>query len=92
MATFSKRVYVSTPTYGTEPDMEIPFVPKVIRAAQLDDGDFAYVSFDGVTDACVLLNDVRSMSSLMEWRWQMGRKVWLRSGGGSVDMQIIAEA
>lgn len=92
MATYSKMLTVSAGTYSTAPDLEIPFVPKVIRACCFGTATVPYVSFDGVTDAAALLNDVKSPSSVMEWRWQMGPKVWLRSHSGSVDVQIIAES
>lgn len=92
MATYSKVVTVTASAYSTAPDLQIPYVPKVIRACNMNEGDVAYVSFDGVNDAAALLDDVKSPSSVMEWRWQLGQKVWLRSAGGSVDVQIIAEA
>lgn len=92
MATFSKVVTVSSATYSTAPDMEIPFVPKVIRACNMNGAVVAVVSFDGMQDAAALVADVKSPSSVMEWHWQLGRKVWLRAVGGSVSVQIIAEA
>lgn len=92
MATFSKVQTVSSTTYTTAPTAEIPFVPKVIRACNMDAGAIAYVSFDGVTDAAALVADVKSPSSVMEWRWQFGQKVWLRTAGGAVSVQVIVEA
>ena len=92
MATYSKVLTVSTDTYETAADIQLQFVPKVIRACCLSNSEMAYVSFDGVSDAAALLNDVKSPSSVMEWRWQMGQKIWLRTDGGSADVQIIVEA
>lgn len=92
MATMSIRLNVNNYDYETDPSVVIPFVPKVIRACNMDGVDLAFVSFDGTTDAAVLLNDVKSPSSVMEWRWQMGLKVWLRADSSPVLVQIIAEA
>lgn len=91
MATYSKVISVAAASYATAPDVEIPFVPKVVRACCLTEAAMPYVSFDGVTDAAALKNDVKSPSSVMEWRWQMGQKVWLKAAG-AVSVQIIAEA
>lgn len=90
MATFSK-VVAATASYATSPDVVIPFVPKVIRVCCMGTAAMPSVSFDGLTDAAVLLNDVKSPSSVMEWRWQMGQKVWIKASS-TVDVQIIAES
>lgn len=92
MATYSKRITVTATSYSTAPDIELQFVPKVIRACNMDAGAIAVVSFDGMTDAAALVADVKSPSSVMEWRWQMGQKIWLKSLSGSVAVQIIVEA
>jgi len=92
MATYSKMLTVSSGTYSTAADIELPFVPKVIRACNMNGAVVAVVSFDGMTDAAALVADVKSPSSVMEWHWQMGQKIWLRSISGSVVVQIIAES
>ena len=92
MATFSKVVTVTAAAYTTAPDVVIPFVPKVIRACNMDGGDIAFVSMDGMTDAMALSADVKSPSSVQQWNWQLATKVWLRTASASVDVQIIAES
>lgn len=92
MANYSKVVSVSSATYTTAPDLEIPFVPKRIRVMNMDAAAMAYVSLDGRQDDVALLNDVKSPSSSHEWSWQICQKVWLRTGGGAVSVQIVAEA
>lgn len=92
MSTFSKVVNVSTTSYTTAPDVEFPFEPKIVTAQNLDGGDVAYVSFDGMTDAAGLLNNPLAPASVCRWEWQFGRKVWLQSGGSPVLVQIIAES
>lgn len=92
MANYSKIVSVSAATYSTAPDLEIPFVPKRIRVMNMDAAAVAYVSLDGREDDVALLNDVKSPSSSHEWMWQISRKVWLRTGGAAVSVQIVAEA
>lgn len=92
MANYSKLVTVSSATYSTAADVEIPFVPKRIRVMNMDEGDVGYVSLDGRVDAVALLNDVKSPSSSHEWMWQISQKVWLRTGGAAVQVQIVAEA
>lgn len=92
MATFSKVIPVSATSYSTAPDVEFPFQPKLVTAQNLDGGDVAYVSFDGVTDAAGLLNNPVAPASTHRWEWQYGTKVWLQSGGSPVLVQIIAES
>ena len=92
MANFSKVVSVAASSYATNPDVVIPFVPKRIRVMNMDEGDLAFVSLDGRLDDVALLNDVKSPSSSHEWMWQISRKVWLRTNGASVQVQIVAEA
>ena len=92
MANYSKLVTVTSATYSTAADVEIPFVPKRIRVMNMDEGDLAFVSLDGRLDDVALLNDVKSPSSSHEWMWQISRKVWLRTNGASVQVQIVAEA
>lgn len=92
MANYSKLVTVTATTYSTAADVEIPFVPKRIRVMNMDEGDLAFVSLDGRLDDVALLNDVKSPSSSHEWMWQISRKVWLRTNGASVQVQIVAEA
>lgn len=92
MATYSKVVTVTATTYATAPDVVIPFVPKVIRACNMNAGDIAFVSMDGVTDSAALLNDVKSPSSVQQWTWQLATKVWLKTTSASVVVQIIAES
>ncbi len=92
MANYSKLVTVTSATYNTAADAEIPFVPKRIRVMNMDEGDLAFVSLDGRLDDVALLNDVKSPSSSHEWMWQISRKVWLRTNGASVQVQIVAEA
>lgn len=92
MATYSKVLTVSSATYGTAADVEIPFVPKVIRACNMDEAAVAFVSFDGVNDSAALVDDIKSPSSVQQWTWQLATKVWLRTAGAGVSVQIIAEA
>ena len=92
MANYSKVVTVSSATYSTAADVEIPFVPKRIRVMNMDAGALAYASLDGREDAVALLADVKSPSSSHEWMWQISQKVWLRTGGAAVQVQIVAEA
>lgn len=92
MANYSKLVTVTATSYSTAPDVEIPFVPKRIRVMNMDEGDTALVSLDGRTDSVALLNDVKSPSSSHEWMWQISQKVWLRTNGASVLVQVVAEA
>ncbi len=92
MANYSKLVTVSATSYSTAADVEIPFVPKRIRVMNMDEGDLAFVSLDGKLDDVALLNDVKSPSSSHEWMWQISRKVWLRTAGNAVQVQIVAEA
>lgn len=91
MATYSSTVAVSSGTYAAV-DVTIPFVPKRIRACNMDGGDVAFVSFDGVTDAASLSDNVLSPSSCQEWFSQLAVKVWLRTAGSAVQVQILAEA
>jgi len=91
MATFSKLVSVSATSYSTA-DAVIPFVPKRIRACNMDGGDVAFVSFDGITDAAAVSDNVLSPSSCQEWVSQLATKVWLRTNGSAVQVQIVAEA
>ena len=92
MANFSAMVTVSVTSYNMAPDVVIPFVPKRIRVMNMDGGDVAYASLDGREDAVAVLNDVKSPSSSHEWMWQISQKVWLRTDGGAVLVQIVAEA
>ena len=92
MATYSKVVTVLDTDYLTDPDVVIPFVPKVIRACNMDGGDIAFVSMDGRTDAAALSADVKSPSSVQEWTWQLATRVWLKTSSANVDVQIIAES
>ena len=92
MANFSKVVTVSATSYSTLPDVEIPFVPKRIRVMNMDEADVGYVSLDGRVDAVALLDDVKSPSSSHEWMWQISQKVWLRTAGNAVQVQVVAEA
>lgn len=92
MATYSKIVTVVDTDYLTEPDVVIPFVPKVIRACNMDGGDIAFVSMDGRTDAAALSEDMKSPSSVQKWTWQLATKVWLKTANAGVDVQIIAES
>ncbi len=92
MANYSALVTVTATSYATDPDVEIPFVPKRIRVMNMDEGDLAAVSLDGRTDSVVLLNDVKSPSSSHEWIWQISRKVWLKTAGTSVQVQVVAES
>ena len=91
MATYSKVVTVSSTTYSTA-DVVIPFVPKRIRACNMDGGDLAFVSFDGRTDAGQMSDNILSPSSCQEWCWQLATLVWLRTNGSAVQVQIVAEA
>ncbi len=91
MATYSKTVAVTAGTYAAA-DVTIPFVPKRIRACNMDGGDVAFVSFDGVTDAAALSENVLSPSSCQEWMNQLAVLVWLRTNGSAVQVQIVAEA
>jgi hypothetical protein len=91
MATYSKTVAVTAGTYAAV-DVTIPFVPKRIRACNMDGGDLAFVSFDGVTDAAALSENVLSPSSCQEWMNQLAVLVWLRTNGSAVQVQIVAEA
>lgn len=91
MANYSALVTVTATSYSTAPDVELPFVPKRIRVCNMDEGDLAFVSLDGRTDSVALLNDVKSPSSSHEWMWQISRKVWLKTAGASVLVQIVAE-
>lgn len=92
MANFSKVVSVAAGSYATDPDVIIPFVPKRIRVMNMDAAALAYVSLDGHQDDVALLNDVKSPSSSHEWSWQICQKVWLRTGGAAVSVQIVAES
>ncbi len=92
MANYSKVVSVAAGSYATNPDVVIPFVPKRIRVMNMDAAAMAYVSLDGHQDDVALLNDVKSPSSSHEWSWQICQKVWLRTGGAAVSVQIVAEA
>jgi hypothetical protein len=91
MATFSKIVNVSSTTYATAPDVEFPFNPKLVTVQNLNGGDVAYVSFDGVNDAGALSNTTTSPASCHTWCWQFSRKVWLQTAGSAVVVQVIAE-
>lgn len=92
MANYSKVVSVAVGSYATTPDLIIPFVPKRIRVMNMDGAALAYVSLDGRQDDVALLNDVKSPSSSHEWSWQISQKVWLRTGGAAVSVQVVAEA
>lgn len=91
MATYSTTKTVSASTYQTAADIVLPFDPKRVIVCSMDGADTAYVSFDGKTDAGALINNVLSPSSKQEWRWQFGRKVWLRTTSVAVKVQVIAE-
>lgn len=92
MANYSKVISVAAGSYATGPDVVIPFVPKRIRVMNMDGAAIAYASLDGHQDAVALLNDLKSPSSSHEWMWQISQKVWLRTGGGAVSVQVVAEA
>lgn len=92
MANFSKVVSVVAGSYATDADVIIPFVPKRIRVMNMDAGAMAYASLDGRQDDVALIADVKSPSSSHEWSWQICQKVWLRTGGAAVSVQIVAEA
>ena len=91
MATYSTIVTVSVSAYTADPSIVFPFDPKRVTVCNMDAADMAYVSFDGKLDSAGLLNDVKSPSSKQEWMWQFSRKIWLRTGGSAVKMQVIAE-
>ena len=92
MANYSKVVSVVAGSYATDADVIIPFVPKRIRVMNMDAGAMAYASLDGRQDDVALIADVKSPSSSHEWSWQICQKVWLRTGGAAVSVQIVAEA
>lgn len=93
MATYSQVLTVSAATYNTAPDIVLPFYQaKRIRFCNMDAADVAYISFDGVTDAGAVLNNVVSPSSVQEWQWQFVSKVWLRTAGSAVQVQVVAES
>lgn len=92
MAVYSTVVTVSVTAYTAEPSIVFPFDPKRVTVCNMDAADMGYVSFSGNLDSGALLNDVKSPSSKQEWVWQYGRKLWLRTGGNAVKLQVIAEA
>ncbi len=91
MATYSKVLTVSATAYTSAPDIVFPWDPKRVTVCNMNAADVAYVSFGGVEDSGALLNDVKSPSSKQEWMWQFSRKLWLRTGGNAVQVQVIAE-
>lgn len=93
MATYSKVQTVSSATYNTAPDIVVPFPQsKRIRFCNMDAAAVAYISFDGVTDAGAVLNNVQSPSSVQEWQWQFITKIWLRTAGAAVQVQVLVES
>ena len=92
MATYSKVVTISNATYNTAPDIHLPFPQaKRIRFCNMSGANVAFISFDGVTDAGAVLNDVKSPSSAQEWQWQFIEKIWLRAAGAT-QVQVIVES
>ena len=92
MATYSQVLTVTSATYSTAPDIVLPFPQaKRIRFCNMDAADVAYISFDGVTDAGAVLNDVKSPSSVQDWMWQFIQKIWLRADGAT-KVQIVVES
>lgn len=93
MATFSQVLTVSNAVYSTAPDIVIPFPqPKRVRFCNMNGGDLAALSFDGVSDAGTVAADVKSPSSVQEWQWQFSAKIWLRTLGAAVSVQVVAES
>lgn len=93
MATFSQIETVSSANYSTAPDIVLPFPqPKRVRFCNMDGGDLACISFDGVNDAGTVSDDVKSPSSVQEWQWQFTSKIWLRTLGNPVSVQVVAES
>lgn len=93
MATFSQLANVPNVVYNSAPDIVVPFPQaKRIRFCNMSAADVAFISFDGVTDAGAVLNNVMSPSSVQEWQWQFVTKIWLRTAGSAVDVQVVVEA
>lgn len=93
MATYSKVMSVANAAYNTAPDIVLPFPQaKRIRFCNMDAAAVAYISFDGVTDAGAVLNNVLSPSSVQEWQWQFITKMWVRTAGAAVSVQVLAES
>lgn len=96
MASFSKVLTVSSATYPAlaSPNVVIDSViqPKRVVAQNVNAAAKVYVSFDGVNDHGMLLDNVLSPMCQCEWVWQLAQKVWLRSDGGTATLvQVIAE-
>ncbi len=96
MASFSKVLTVTSASYSplASPSVEIDSViqPKRIVAQNVDAADRVYVSFDGVNDHAMLLDNVLSPMCQMEWVWQLVQKVWLRTATGTAtEVQVVAE-
>jgi hypothetical protein len=93
MSTYSKVLTVSSATYSTAPDIVLPFSQaKRIRFCNMNAADVAFISFDGFTDAGAALNNVLSPSSVQEWQWQFVSKIWLRTAGVAVQVQVLSES
>ena len=93
MATYSQVLTVSATSYSTAPDIVLPFPQaKRIRFCNMNAADVAYISFDGVSDAGAALNNVLSPSSVQDWQWQFITKIWLRTKGSAVQVQVLAES
>jgi hypothetical protein len=96
MASFSKVLTITSATYTdlAHPSVEINSIiqPKRVVAQNVDAADRVYVSFDGVNDHGMLLDNVLSPMCQVEWIWQLVQKVWLRtSTGTATEVQVIAE-
>ncbi len=96
MASFSKVLTVTASTYSAlaAPSVVIDSViqPKRVIAQNVDAADRVFVSFDGVNDHGMLLDNVLSSMCQIEWVWQLPQKVWLRTATGTAtEVQIIAE-
>ena len=96
MAAFSQVLNVTAAVYTspTAPIVDITSIiqPKRVIVQNVSAADKVYVSFDGVNDHGMLLNNVLSPMCQGEWRWQLATKVWLRTATGTVtQVQVIAE-
>lgn len=96
MASFSKVLTVTAATYPAlaAPSVEIDSViqPKRIMVQNVDAADRVFVSFDGVNDHAMLLDNVLSPMCLQQWSWQIAQKVWLRTATGTAtEVQVVAE-
>lgn len=96
MAAFSKVLTVTSSTYSAlaSPSVVVDSViqPKRIIAQNVDAADRVFVSFDGVNDHGMLLDNALSPMCQCEWIWQIATKVWLRTATGTAtEVQVIAE-